>query len=526
MTAPPVPPRRWRAACPNCGAPVDFASAASPVAVCGYCRSTLARDGETLRRIGQVAELFDDHSPLQLGVTGRWQGAAFTLVGRLQMRYDGGAWNEWHALFDSGRSGWLSEDNGRHVVAFEAPPPPDLPPLAQLQVGGPLTLDGRRWTVASAQRARVGAAEGELPSPPRLDGEFQVVKLRNADGEVGTLDDSDPAGLHWAVGRSADLPDLALTGLREVADASVAARASACPHCGAALNIRLDSSRSVVCDACRAVVDLSAGVGGDLAFYLQENPAIDGAQPPLPLGATATLALGGAARRWQIVGYVERCELPADPEDDGVVWREYLLHHAGTGFTFLVDADDGWSWATPLTGAPEVRGDVALWQGTPYRKRYDYVGTITHVLGEFYWRLQRDERTFNTDYAAGTQRLNREQTRDEVAWSAGETIDAAVIAQAFGLTPAARATITRDASPFGSDGLSMPGLVIGGVLVLLLFLLVLRGCSDDECDPVRDSFGAQSAEYAQCRANRSGAVVVPRTGGGSFGGVGSGGGHK
>ena len=68
--------------------------------------------------------------------------------------------------------------------------------------------------------------------------------------------------------------------------------------------------------------------------------------------------------------------------------------------------------------------------------------------------------------------------------------------------------------------------MIGGVLVLLLFLLVLRGCSDDECDPVRDSFGAQSAEYAQCRANRSGAVVVPRTGGGSFGGVGSGGGHK
>ena len=125
-----TPQRAWRAACPNCGAPVEFASAASPVAVCSFCRSTLARDGETLRRIGQSAELFDDHSPLQLGVAGRWQGAAFTLIGRLQMRYAEGSWNEWHALFDGGDNGknaWLSEDNGRYVMAFDAPTPASVP---------------------------------------------------------------------------------------------------------------------------------------------------------------------------------------------------------------------------------------------------------------------------------------------------------------------------------------------------------------------------------------------------------------
>ena len=41
--------RAYRAACPNCGAAVDFASAASSTAVCGFCRSTLLRDGDTLR---------------------------------------------------------------------------------------------------------------------------------------------------------------------------------------------------------------------------------------------------------------------------------------------------------------------------------------------------------------------------------------------------------------------------------------------------------------------------------------------
>ncbi|HEY2929077.1 MAG TPA: DUF4178 domain-containing protein, partial [Albitalea sp.] len=78
------PQRAYRAACPNCGAPVEFRSSASAFAVCSFCRSTIVREGDALRRIGESAELFDDHSPLQLGAAGRYQGAAFTLVGRLQ----------------------------------------------------------------------------------------------------------------------------------------------------------------------------------------------------------------------------------------------------------------------------------------------------------------------------------------------------------------------------------------------------------------------------------------------------------
>ncbi|MCY7314884.1 MAG: hypothetical protein LH480_04500 [Rubrivivax sp.] len=82
--------RLYRAACPNCGAAVEFASAASASAVCSFCRSTLVRDGDALRRIGISAELFDDHSPLQLGVRGTRQGLGFTLVGRLQYGYQSG----------------------------------------------------------------------------------------------------------------------------------------------------------------------------------------------------------------------------------------------------------------------------------------------------------------------------------------------------------------------------------------------------------------------------------------------------
>ena len=105
-TSEPSPQRAYRAACPNCGAPVEFRSAASPFAVCSFCRSTVVRAGDTLRKIGESAELFDDHSPLRLGVSGKHQGASFALVGRLQYRYAEGTWNEWHALFESGAERW------------------------------------------------------------------------------------------------------------------------------------------------------------------------------------------------------------------------------------------------------------------------------------------------------------------------------------------------------------------------------------------------------------------------------------
>ncbi|RZJ06690.1 MAG: DUF4178 domain-containing protein, partial [Rubrivivax sp.] len=78
-----TPERQYTAPCPGCGAPVAFRSAQSSYAVCSYCQSTVVRDGETLSRVGKMAELFEDHSPLQLMAAGRWQGKAFTLVGRL-----------------------------------------------------------------------------------------------------------------------------------------------------------------------------------------------------------------------------------------------------------------------------------------------------------------------------------------------------------------------------------------------------------------------------------------------------------
>ncbi|EWS58008.1 hypothetical protein Y694_04079 [Methylibium sp. T29-B] len=545
MATDPSPQRAYRAACPNCGAAVEFRSAASALAVCSYCRSTLLREGDALRRIGQSAELFDDHSPLQLGTAGRWQGAAFTLVGRLQVRYAGGSWNEWHALFDSAdptdaapRSGWLSEDNGGYVFGFEAPAPPEaLPPPEALRVGAQQVLGRESWSVASVTTARLGAAEGELPFVPVLERAYVVAELRNARGEVASIDygpASEGRPPRWYVGRGLQLAELTLSGLREDGSTrDLKGRTLACPSCGASVAVQLDSTQSIVCAQCHAVVDLGApgaqGAGADLKHYAQDTPGVAGGEPLIALGRSGTLTLGaGGPLPWQVVGYVERCTLPEAGDDEQSFWREYLLYNRQAGFAFLVDAEDGWSWVRPLTGAPQVSGATARWQGDSYREIYRYSGQITYVLGEFYWRLARGERTRNTDYRGpGGKQLNREQTGEggdaEVTWSAGAALDADLLFKAFKLDDGQRAALQRDAKPVSTKGFGgMAGLFLFLLFVVVVFSMVR--CGRDDCSELRRTYGEASNEYQSCARNSGSGV---RSSGGSYGGFSTGGGgHK
>lgn len=516
MSSPPSAHRAYRAACPNCGAPVEFASAASASAVCGYCRSTLVREGEALRRIGVSAELFDDHSPLQLGASGTYQGVAFTLVGRLQYGYAAGTWNEWHALFDGApggqRSGWLSEDNGAYVLVFEAAWPGDAPADAaaalRLPVGQPLVVDGRAWTLASVVRAHLIAAQGELPAAPRLQGEFVVAELRNVQDEVGSLDYSDAAHPAWSIGRPVRLAELRMSGMAQAtSEKTLAGRSLECPGCGAALPIRLSTTQAIACPQCHTVTDVSQGVGGELEHYAQNNAGEGGLMPLIPLGRSGTLALGTEeAEPWQVVGYLERCDLP-DPDDDEeqVFWREYLLYHRELGFAFLVDSEeDGWSWVRPITGTPTGRGKRVSWRGIGYELRASYRAKVSWVLGEFYWRVRRGEEARVLDYVGSGKgsagRLSCEQSAGELVWSAGRTIASDVVAKAFGITDAA--ALRRDVKPLSATPSGGWRQTLFFVLIVVL-LLALETCSDDDS-------GSGS-----------------RSGGGSFGGFSSGGGgHK
>jgi len=529
---PPAPQRRWQALCPGCGAPVEFASAASASAVCSFCRSTLVRDGEALRRIGVVSELFNDHSPLQLGASGRHHGAAFTLVGRLQYRYADGTWNEWHALFEgeAGKSAWLSEDNGAYAMAFDQPALQPPPAWDDLQVGRQVLIGGEAWRVASRIQASLIAAEGELPRAPRLDGSFPVADLRRENDSVGTLDGQVSGAPQWSIGQRVSLADLQLRGLKEGASqAALQGRTLACPSCGASVSLNLASTQSVSCGQCKSVIDVSAGIGGDLAHYQQANSGVSGREPEIALGTTGRLAVeGGAAKDWQVVGFQERCSLPQDEDDFREFWREYLLYHRQEGFAFLSDTSNGWSVVRPITGVPQARGSELTWQGRRYgRVDEPYRATTTWVQGEFYWQVRQGESLQVTDYQehTGDGVLASEQSDTELVWSAGRRLADAEVQAAFGLkgpSPTASASV---ASPQGLLSRISHGLIVMVVMIVVMLLLMRCDGSDSACDEQRQTFGESSAEYQQClRSQRSSGGFS--SGGGSFGGYSSGGSHK
>lgn len=488
--------RAYRAACPGCGAPVEFRSAASTHAVCGYCQSTVVRDGETLSRIGKMAELFDDHSPLQLLATGKWQGKAFTLVGRLQYRGETGTWTEWNALFDDGTAGLLAEDNGAYVMAMPASVQRQVPEASQFRVGAGTAVAGKSFQVASNSKVALISAQGELPKLPPLNHSFAMVELRSADGEVLAIDyGAQPPAV--TRGRAVLLEELQLSGLRDENAHEAGGRHFACPQCGAQVAVQFGTSKAITCRACNSLIDLSQGIGGELHHATQAEPI----QPLIPLGTTGQLQ--GA--QWQVVGYQHRLGHEPEDEDEHFGWDEYLLYNRKRGFSFLVDSTEGWSLVKPTTGAPSYApgAQSASYLGTTYQLLYSYEAETTYVAGEFYWPVERGHKTFNRDFAKGKALLSLEETPRERTWSSGSKVDSELVAKAFGLQAKKDLLKRSDAGPTTSGGVGCATILF--VLILLGVLVVLlRACDDD---------------------NPSGSSGW-RSGGGSYGGYSSGGSHK
>ena len=494
--------RKYTAPCPGCGAPGEFRSAQSTHAVCGYCQSTVVRQGDVLSRIGKMAELFDDHSPLQLFATGSYNKRNFTLIGRLQYKTADGTWAEWNALFDDGESGWLAEDNGAYVFTQPDAVPRTMPPADRYVLGKQVGVNGKPFSVASNVSAVLISAQGELPKLPPLGQAFDVVELRSASGEVVSIDYTATPPV-VSQGTAVLLDDLALKGLKADSVKDEKGRQFNCPQCGAPVSVALSTSKSITCGSCNSLIDLSQGIGGELKAAIQDEPI----QPLIALGTLGQLQ----GTKWQVVGFQHRMGFtPGDDEHFG--WSEYLLYNQKKGFSFLVDSEEGWSLVRPTTGAPSMTSSNASsvsYMGTNYTLKYSYSAETNYVCGEFYWLVTRGQKTTNKDFANGKRLLSLEQSADELVWSSGDQIASEVVAKAFGLEGKKELLNRGDAAPFSASRSIGIGTIIVVLIVTLILLSLLSRCSS--CDPRVENCSSSSSS---------------RSSGGSFGGFSGGGGHK
>jgi ribosomal protein L37AE/L43A len=414
--------------CPSCGAPVVFKSAASIFAVCEYCQSTLVRHDQALEDIGKMAALVEDRSPLQLGSEGSYKGVHFALIGRIQLKYPQGLWNEWHLLFDDMRTGWLSEAGGQYVLTFLQHVPDALPAMDSLKIGQRFVLASQTWTVSNIDNAECVAGQGELPFRVGAGYPAPSVDLRNG-ANFATLDYSETVPLFF-VGQAVDFKALKFANLREgmaAPERKVDARVFRCPSCGSPMQARSKEILAVGCASCGAVVDtadssyklLSKALGSRDEKYV----------PRLALGSKGKLE----GQPVEVIGFLVRQTRIEGIDYD---WREYLLAGEQGSYRWLTEYNGHWNIADVLNNPPNasavIEVDDVRHEGLVYKHfSTTPIAEVIQVAGEFTWRVARGEKVRVVDYVAPPLLLSRETGKKDLSWSLSRYVEPTVIHDAF-----------------------------------------------------------------------------------------------
>ena len=200
--------------CPNCGAPVTFRWSSAVQTTCEFCHSILVRTDVDLQKVGVVADLPADASPIQIGTEGAYQNKSFVVIGRILYEYAQGGWNEWHVVYNDGTNGWLSDAQLEYDLSWQRGLPAALPAANEMTRGRRFQWDGKVYEVTSLTRAHYKGVQGELPFQYWDKTDLLFADLRTGSGEFGTIDYSENPPLLF-LGRAVEFDDLHLKNLRD-----------------------------------------------------------------------------------------------------------------------------------------------------------------------------------------------------------------------------------------------------------------------------------------------------------------------
>lgn len=415
--------------CPTCGSPLTFEVGSSRAAVCRFCNTLVVRRGQDFESIGKVADLTPTGTRIALGATGRYLGERFTVVGRLQLEWTQGVWDEWYVSFPDERWGWLAEAGGQYYLTFGALSA-EIPARHTLGPGHEIEL-GRhgRFVVTDIKEARVVSASGELPEEVPLEGVVHSVDLEGPNDTFATIDygqKGDRPELFVGKELPLDAIDVQKGAESAIPEQGPEGEAIVCQNCGAPLTIRVPGQTvRLVCGSCNALLDGKKKVGRVIRVLEKHRE-----EPPIAIGRKGKLR----GLEVMVVGWMRR-----DCEVDHIhyPWDELLLYDPKTtALSWLVCADGHWSIARAISAGDVLAlGNEAHYKDKRYRRYSSVIGVCEYVLGEFPWKVKIGEMAQLDDYIAPPEGLSAEHTEGELNWSHVEHLEAGEVAEAFGLDP-------------------------------------------------------------------------------------------
>ena len=191
------------AACPGCGAPVEFRVPGSLVSVCDFCASAVGRADGKPEDYGRVAELVETNSIAVRGLRGKFRGKPFEVVGRVQYQHGSGAvWDEWYLAFSDGRWGWLAEAQGQLCLTFEKHwKKSQQLSFDDLPAGQQVSIRSTPFTVADKGVGTAMTAAGELPWKFRPGDDHRYADLHGPEKQYASIS-FDEDGPHLYVGQA------------------------------------------------------------------------------------------------------------------------------------------------------------------------------------------------------------------------------------------------------------------------------------------------------------------------------------
>lgn len=454
--------------CPSCRAPVEFRPGAGKVRVCDYCHTVVVKGDVRLESLGRVADLVDTESPVKVGLAGRYSGAGFTVVGRLQKGNETGSWDEWCLSFDDGRTGWLAESEGDWKLLFPVEGV-KLPGVAALAPLKSFALRDKHFVVEEVGQAHTVSAQGQLPE---FNQQHRYADCTGPRGVFCTIDEAD-GHVEAFVGSFVTLAALGF----DKAELSPTPRRDAlkdarCTNCNGPLALKApDAAKRVACPYCGALINVAYG---KLAFLqLLEKPPFE---PLIPLGAKGRLAdptlKTAQPVEWTCLAFLIRsCVV----EGTRYPWQEYLLWNQAQGFRWVMNSNGHWTWLRPIPA-----GDVALqfrhakYGPQSFKGFQEVFVTTDYVAGECYWTVSVGETAKAAEFVFPPYSVNLDQTDREVTFTHGVMVDGATLADAFKLKaklPPPQGTAPAQENPFkakASEAWTWAGLWGLGLLVLVI----------------------------------------------------------
>jgi hypothetical protein len=432
-----------------------------------------------------------------VGLTGRYQDAEFQLTGRAQLAHAaGGGWDEWYAAFPNNRWGWLAEAQGKFYLTFASAlqTSQETPAFDTLEVGSWVaSLPGKgRWVVAEKAAAKAVAAEGEIPWRLTPGSTYEYADLSGPQSAFATIDFSESPPLIF-IGKEVTLEDLGLAQVRarQREARRIDAAHLSCPKCGGALKLQApDQAERVTCPNCRSLLDVHQGE----LKYLRTLDAIK-LQPTIPVGTIGTFSEG----KMTVLGFIVR----SVTFDRDYFWNEYLLYNPQTGFRWLVESDNQWSYvkSVPPGDVTDRRRTVA-YRGVDFRIFQDTTATVRQVVGEFYWKVTTGDQVRAIDYVRPPEILTVElsrlippktfkQGRNAAGWAIGHEKQSAPgemncslgtylspkeVETAFGISGLKRPwnIAPNQPNPY-KGGIAKHWLTFAGLILLLGFLFFVTG---------------------------------------------------